>query len=132
MKKNFVHLFVTAIIIFTCTVMINAQEKKSEYAVAEWDKTEVDLGKIAQNNPAEVVFTVTNSGDVPLVIKDVKSSCGCTVPKFTKEPVLPGKSTTITAVYNAHNAGSFSKSVIVIMNTSEGSKALVIKGVVEG
>jgi len=50
-----------------------------------------DFGKIKKGDKVEHVYEITNTGTNPLVISEVKPGCGCTVPDFTKEPILPGK-----------------------------------------
>ena len=63
----------------------------------KFDKTTHDFGKFSENSPVvSCVFTFTNIGDAPLVIHQAVASCGCTVPDYTKEPILPGKTGTIS------------------------------------
>jgi hypothetical protein len=76
-------------------------------------------------------FQFTNTGKVPLILNDVKASCGCTTPEWTKEPVLPGKSGSIRVTFNPKNRpGSFSKTIQVNSNSDLPLVTLVIKGVV--
>jgi hypothetical protein len=76
-------------------------------------------------------FQFTNTGKVPLILNDVKASCGCTTPEWTKEPVLPGKSGNIRVTFNPKNRpGSFSKTIQVNSNADLPVVTLVIKGVV--
>ncbi len=65
---------------------------------------------------------------IPLVVTDVKSSCGCTVPEFPKEPINPGKEGQIVVTFDAKVSGYFSKTITVLSNTSEGISILYIKG----
>lgn len=96
------------------------------------DKVKHDFGKIPQGQPATHSFKITNTGDAPLVIKDVRPSCGCTTPKWPKKPIAPGESAEIKAVYDAKSTGAFQKSIVVDTNVpfSE-SKKLTISGVVK-
>ena len=56
-----------------------------------FDKTEHDFGQITNGTPVETVFSYTNSGKSPLVVTDIKSTCGCTVPQgWNREPLMPG------------------------------------------
>lgn len=116
-------LLVSILVAFT----LAAQENS---AVITFEKTSYDFGKIKeQDGPATVVFTFKNNGNAPLVINRVQASCGCTSPSWTKEPVLPGKSGTVTAVYNpANRPGTFVKSISVFSNASKEPKVLSIKG----
>lgn len=77
-------------------------------------------------------FEFTNTGDAPLIITNVKSSCGCTVPSKPSEPILPGKSDFIEVQYNM-NPGPISKSITVESNATNVSNGLItlrIKGTV--
>jgi len=92
-----------------------------------WDQKLVNLGDIPQNIPAPAEFVLTNNSDQPIIITNVKGSCGCTATKHDDSPILPGKSTTITATYNAKKTGPFIKSVTV--TTSHGEPQVVkLKG----
>lgn len=76
-------------------------------------------------------FQFTNTGKVPLILNDVKASCGCTTPEWTKEPVLPGKSGSIRVTFNPKNRpGSFSKTIQVNSNADLPVVTLAIQGVV--
>lgn len=96
----------------------------------KWDKMVHDFGKIPQNVPAEAQFEVTNSSDEPLIITNVKGSCGCTATRHDKEPIRPGESTIITATYNAKKEGTFNKTVTVQTNQHDNPITLKIKGLV--
>ncbi|MGF7140809.1 DUF1573 domain-containing protein [Roseimarinus sediminis] len=99
----------------------------------EFDKTVHDYGSIKEDGGiAEAVFTFTNAGNQPLVLNNVRASCGCTTPQWTKEPVLPGKTGEIKVGYNPKNRpGPFSKTVNVYANTQPSVVVLNIKGKVE-
>ena len=87
-----------------------------------------DFGKVEQGKPVTHVFEFKNTGTDPIVINDAQASCGCTKPSFSREPVLPGKSGSISATYNAASAGQFTKSVTVTSNAEAGSLVLYLKG----
>ena len=74
------------------------------------------------------VFEFTNTGDAQLVISDVKSSCGCTVPKKPDGPIAPGASGTIEVKYDTKRVGPIRKTITVYSNADEPIKALKIKG----
>ena len=88
-----------------------------------------DFGTIPQNIPAETEFTFKNTGKEPIILSRVQPSCGCTSPTWSKDPILPGKTGTIKATYNAAAPGNFQKSITVFANV--GTKVLTIKGNVE-
>ncbi|WP_432412788.1 DUF1573 domain-containing protein [Rasiella sp. SM2506] len=92
-------------------------------------KTEtVAYGTIAQNSDGQRTITFKNTGDAPLLITDVKSSCGCTVPSYSKTPVMPNESGKITVKYNTSKIGAFNKTITVLSNASAASKQIKIKG----
>ncbi len=93
-----------------------------------WEKTTYDFGTIPQGTPATGVFTFTNSGTAPLILSNVQGSCGCTVPEWTKDPIMPGKKGTIKATYNAANMGAFNKSITVTSNAESPTSVIFIKG----
>lgn len=91
-----------------------------------------DFGNIKEGVQAEYVFKFTNVGKEPLVITNVQASCGCTTPKWTKEPVKPGESGSVTAIYNSKGRpGNFNKAVTITSNAKTAQKVLFIKGNVE-
>lgn len=96
--------------------------------VAKWDKMVNDFGDIAFNVPKTAEFKLTNAGKEPLIISSAKASCGCTNLKFSQEPILPGKSSSVSATYNAAAQGVFTKTVTVITNADPNPVVLQIKG----
>lgn len=93
----------------------------------KWEKTTHEFGKIPQGKPVTAVFEFTNTGSSPLIITNAKGSCGCTVPQYTKDPIAPGATGTIKAVFNAASVGAFTKTVTVTANTDKPA-VLYIKG----
>lgn len=95
------------------------------------DKTTYDLGVFSENKPvASGTFTFTNVGDAPLVIHQVVTSCGCAVPEYTKEPVMPGKTGTIKITYDGTGKfpGHFKKSITLRTNAKTEMVRLFIEG----
>ena len=88
----------------------------------------VDYGKIVKGSDGVRVFEFTNTGDAELVITNVKSSCGCTVPKKPEEPIAPGSSGSIEVKYDTNRVGPIRKTVTVYSNADEPIKALKLKG----
>jgi hypothetical protein len=93
-----------------------------------FEKNVHDFGTIKEEQgKADYSFTFKNTGTAPVVIKEVKASCGCTTPYWTKEPVAPGGEGIVTASYSTMNRpGVFSKTLTV--TTDAGSQVLTIKG----
>ena len=92
----------------------------------------VDYGNIAKGSDGVRVFEFTNTGDQPLEIKDVKSTCGCTIPKKPTGPIAPGASSTIEVKYDTNRVGPIRRTVTVTSNATEPTVALKIKGEVMG
>lgn len=97
----------------TALVLTTSIFAQSDSAVAKFNSTTIDLGKIKQDNPTTATFEVTNIGTEPLVIESATPTCGCTIGDYTKEPIAPGKSGFIKATYNAKNVGAFQKTLNV-------------------
>jgi hypothetical protein len=98
--------------------------------VAKWDKMVNDFGEIAFNIPKSAEFTLTNAGKEPLIISSARASCGCTNLKYSQEPILPGKTSIVSATYNAASPGIFTKTVTVTTNADPNPVVLQIKGTV--
>jgi len=132
MKKIITLLFI-GFLTFTAKAQETqvAEQPKDPNAPAFEFVTEViDYGKIVLNADGLRTFKFKNIGKSPLVITDVKSSCGCTVPKKPSEPILPGESGEIEVQYATNRPGGFSKTVTVYSNANENVKTLQIKGIV--
>lgn len=99
----------------------------------EISESNVDLGNIAFGGKAVTTVQIKNTGDKPLIISDAKASCGCTVPKWPKEPIAPGKTADMTVEYTTtKKAGAFNKTVTINSNAvTEGRKIFRIKGIVD-
>ncbi|MCV9928277.1 DUF1573 domain-containing protein [Flavobacterium sp. LS1R49] len=93
-----------------------------------WKTETIDVGQIPLNVPKAIDFEFKNTGKTAVVITSVQGSCGCTATNYTKEPILPGKSTKITATYNAASKGAFSKTVTVTTSAEATPKILTLKG----
>ena len=95
------------------------------------DKETHNYGNIAYEANGECVFTVTNNGTQELIITGARGSCGCTVPTYPKDPILPGASATIRVTYDTKRSGDFKKSVTITSNAvNEPSKTVYIQGTV--
>lgn len=92
-------------------------------------KTEIiDYGTIEKGADGVRVFEFTNTGDAPLVITKVKSTCGCTVPKKPEAPIMPGETGEIEVKYDTKRLGVIMKTILVTSNAETSSVALKIKG----
>ena len=93
-----------------------------------FDKIVHDYGTIVQGGDGTCEFKFTNTGKEPLILQKPQSSCGCTVPTWPQEPVLPGKSDVIKVTYATHNVGPINKTVTVTSNAKTSRIVLSIKG----
>ena len=92
-----------------------------------FDKTFHDFGTINNGAAQETIFSYKNTGDSPLIVTDIKSTCGCTVPQgWSKEPLSPGESSQFTVKFNGKGANKVSKSVTVTANTKKGKEIVKI------
>ncbi len=94
----------------------------------QWETKTYDFGKITKGQPVTATFNFKNNGDSPLLISEVKTTCGCTVASYPKEAIAPGKEGTIVATYNASKPGAFNKSLKVLANVDQGMVVLKLKG----
>ncbi len=132
MKK---FLSVLALVAAVCTFAV-AQEvtpvtlapKQTSGAKIKFETETVDYGNIEQGADPYRLFKFKNTGTEPLVIKNAKGSCGCTVPTYPKEPILPGASSEIKVRYDTNRVGPFTKVVTLTTNINEEEIRLTIKG----
>ncbi|MNY25399.1 hypothetical protein D3C86_1591790 [compost metagenome] len=97
-----------------------------------FDKTTFDYGNVKAGSDGHRFFTVKNTGDKPLIISEVKPSCGCTTPEWSKDPILPGKEAKIKVGYNTGIKGAFNKLIEVYSNDPANNRSVIyIKGNVE-
>lgn len=137
MKKNI--LLFAAFSIFAITG-VQAQSKtvaaaKSTEAASKvqgpgimFSSETIDYGTIAHKSEGNREFTFVNNGTAPLLIKSASGSCGCTVPTYSKEPIMPGKSGSIKVNYDTSRVGAFQKTVTITTNAGDEKKVLTIKG----
>lgn len=146
MKKVLLGLSVFCIISFT-SCKEDASKKIDDKNVAEaaerdansgnfpvltFDKKEHDFGEIEAKTPVETVFNYTNTGKSPLVITNIKSTCGCTVPQdWSKEPLAPGDSGKFTVKFNGSGQNKVTKTVTVTANTETGKETVKITAFVK-
>ena len=144
MKKSILIVAILSAFVFT-SCKENAADKVSEekvveaadrdansgkYPVISFEEKEFDFGTIDNGTKVEHVFKFTNTGEVPLVIVGAKSSCGCTVPSYPKEPVAPGAVGELLVKFNGTGKNQVSKTVTITANTEAGKETIKIKAFV--
>jgi len=109
-----------------------AKERDNEIKVGgakiTFNKTEHDFGVINEGEVVETVFSFKNSGKSELIITSAKGSCGCTVPEWPKEPIMPGEEGQIRVKFNSDKKPNLQqKSITLVTNTDQGKEILKIK-----
>jgi len=118
---------------FVAAIVISTGAYAQKGAKIEFKSDTVDYGTTSKDEDNGMrSFEFTNTGDAPLIIKDVKSTCGCTVPTKPKDPIMPGKTGKIEVKYNM-NPGPIRKTITVesnAVNYPDGVVPLKLKGTV--
>ena len=96
--------------------------------VFEYESDVIDYGEIAANSDGNRIFKFKNVGKSPLIISNVRGSCGCTVPTKPEEPIMPGETGEIRVKYATNRIGPFSKTVTITSNAYEPTLVLKVKG----
>jgi len=118
---------ITILFVGLLSFSVNAQDK---VAKIEFESETIDYGTIEKGADGVRVFKFKNTGDAPLIITRVKSSCGCTVPKKPEEPIMPGKTGEIEVKYDTNRVMPIRKTITVTSNAETPTIALKIKGLV--
>jgi len=116
------------IVIIALIAIVGFAQQANAQAKIEFKSETIDYGEIAKGSDGVRVFEFTNTGDEPLIISQVKSSCGCTVPSKPDGPIAPGESSTISVKYDTKRVGPIRKTVTVYSNAEVPIKSLKIKG----
>jgi hypothetical protein len=127
--RNIVLLFVM-IFGFSLMSMAQSEEKKTTNGPEiTFEETVFDYGEIMLNGDGTHEFEFTNTGNEPLILSRPRSSCGCTVPTWPRQPILPGDKEKIKVTYNTNRAGAFNKTVTILSNAKNASSVVLrIKG----
>ena len=126
-KNNLIYLLLISVIAWSSCKQ-GAGYKSSRNAFIEFNSTEHDYGEIPFDGDGVIEFVFLNSGSEPLIVTHVKSTCGCTIPEWSKEPVLSGEKGKIHVEYDTRRVGNFTKSIYVYSNASNGPQKLMITG----
>lgn len=115
----------------SCSQTPQPAQQDTDGAGIAFENTDHDFGTIPQGGDGTYEFIFRNTGKEPLILQNVRSSCGCTVPEWPKEPIGKGETGKIKVRYNTRITGSFSKSISVYSNAGNAPVVLIIKGKVE-
>ena len=116
------------LLMMLASLVAYAQQEQPEI---EFDKTVHNFGTFSEKTPVQTaVFAFTNIGKAPLIINQAIASCGCTIPSYTKEPIMPGEKGTVKVTYNGKGKfpGHFKKSITIRTN----GKVEMVRRYIEG
>lgn len=107
--------------------------EKANRTTATFDKLKHDFGDVLPDSDNTTLFTITNTGDKPLIVEDVKASCGCTTPVKPTAPIAPGESDVIEVTFHPkpNQKNEITKTVTVTANTAEKVQILEIRAFVK-
>ena len=131
--KKFALICMFAALVFGVSAQeVEKKEVPANGAKIRFEQMEHQYGTIQKGGNGDCQFTFWNDGNEPLILQNVKASCGCTTPKYTQKPVMPGESGVIDVHYNTNNVGGFSKTVTVTSNAVDNPRVVLrIKGTVK-
>ena len=106
MKRILITLYVLASVVLTAVAQARFTSNTEMYS----------FGQIEWKHPVTVQYTITNTGDQPLVLTEVEPDCACSVAQWTKTPIAPGAKGTVNVTFDAKALGHFQKSVAIYSN----------------
>lgn len=121
-------IYCSFLLIVISLLSVNSYGQQAKGPVIKFESLVHDYGTIYQGADGNCSFSFKNEGDEPIILSSVRSSCGCTVPKWPKDPILPGQTSSIQVTYDTKRLGTISKQITVVSNASEPSLILNIKG----
>lgn len=128
--------FVSIFLIFACCLLTfscsrtKMLRKHATKAHIEFKDGSHNFGKVIFGQPASYGFVFTNTGVDTLIINEVQSTCGCTIPTWSQDPVAPGEKGIIEVSYDSRRSGEFEKGITVFSNADNSAMLLVISGYV--
>ena len=128
MNRFFIGILFTTIL--TYPIVSSLATGNNPLASIDWEETTIDFGEIEHDVPVVAEFRFKNPGMIPLLISDVKPSCGCTVADYPKQPIVSGTEGVIRVTFDAKETGYFAKTIAVYSNAQGGITKLYIKGIV--
>jgi len=130
MKKFILSLFASMLLTTALWAQTTPATPTNPDTKVKFVKETVDFGKTELNKPVTADFEFTNISKEPILIEAARASCGCTTPKWTQEPILPGKKGKVTATYSANGVGQQNKTIWVKFRGVDQDKELHLTGTV--
>ncbi len=119
---------VITVLFFSCTQNNSEEKAKSSGQELFFAESTYNFGEMMEDGPGTFKIEFKNTGDQPIIINRVRSSCGCTIPSWPKEPVEPEQTGEIAVKYNTALTGSFRKSVYIYSTAENSPVKLLVKG----
>jgi len=117
-------------LVFAPILYANAQSGVVTGAFISFEQLTHDLGEVKLDSTTTYNFVFTNTGKEPLLLSEPRSSCGCTVPSYPVDPIMPGQKNSIKVTFKADKPGPFTKQINVLSNAENSPVVIVIKGTV--
>lgn len=122
------YITILLLLIFLGCSKKNNKEYEKLISEVKFPEVEHDFGILEEGKEAKYAFEFLNIGSNPLIIKEVRTSCGCTVPSYNTKPIKPGEKGKIIVKYDTKRIGKFYKTIIVFLNAKNSPITLIIKG----
>ncbi len=131
-KHKFMKTIKLSIFLILVCIFANAQEEQlpEKQSVILFNTTVYDFGNIPYNSEAKYEFIFKNISKESIALTNVRASCGCTSPEWSKEPIKKRNKGKVTITYDTRRVGNFSKSIYVYTNKSDQPVLLRVKGTV--
>lgn len=101
-------------------------EEPANGAKISFEEANYDFGDIQQGDVVEHVFAFENTGNEPLVISDVRTTCGCTAPSWPREPIPPGEEGELTVRFNSRGKIGVQNKVVTVLSNAVNNRARVM------
>ena len=128
--KHFFTILLCVSVLFSGCSKAKYLQKHSTKAHIEFQTGSHNFGQVIFGQPAQFDFEFKNTGSDTLTINEVQSTCGCTIPRWSQDPVAPGEKGVISVSYDSQRSGDFEKGITVFSNADNSAILLVISGTV--
>ncbi len=125
---NFVLIFIVTLIVSWYLFDFGDNDDNIEQTNIEFDENEHNFSKLKKDKEALTYFVYKNTGDYPLIISDIRSTCGCTIPIWSKKELASKQKDSILVSYDSKQAGKFLKSIYIVSNSKTSPDVIRIKG----
>ena len=110
---------IISLLCFICFSQLKAQESKDSFPILHIENPSYNFGDIEQGKIVEHSFNIKNNGNLPLIISNVITTCGCTAPEWPKEPIAPNNSTSIKIVFDSRGKAGIQNKVVTIISNAQ-------------